>query len=358
MGKLEDIQQHIKNILSVEGDSFKYDESAILKEYEKRDGQKSSFIIKVVSIFGGILAAIAFLGFLLILGLYNSESSMLLLGIGLVAVSIVLVKKFDMLIIDTFGISLYILGLILFIIGLFSYDINEDVITLLVMAMAFFTLLLVKNPILSFFSVLINSAGILTLIISNDMYSLIHLYINLHAFALTYVFLNESSMLTSDLKLVKLYDPVRIALVFSLLFGLVATAKHGLFVMSQTYFWMSSLVIILILLYVVTLLLKTFQVTSPQTKLWVYLFSALTLLPTLFAPAISGALLIVLLSFRVNYKTGLSIGIIALVCFVILYYFDLNFTLLTKSIILFSSGLVFLFFYIFLTKKLKSNEKV
>jgi uncharacterized membrane protein len=128
--------------------------------------------------------------------------------------------------------------------------------------------------------------------------------------------------------------------------------------MSQSYFWMSSLVIIFILLYVVYLLLKTFKVTSPQTKLWVYLFSALTLLPTLFAPAISGALLIVMLSFRVNYKTGLSIGIIALVCFVILYYFDLNFTLLTKSIILFSSGLVFLFFYVFLTKKLKSNENL
>jgi hypothetical protein len=358
MGKIEDIQRHIKSIKALEGDSFKYDESAILKEYERRDEGKSSFIIKALSIFGGILASIAFLGFLLLLEIYKSEAAMLMVGIGLVSVSIMLVKQYDKLIIDTFGVSLCILGMILFIIGLFAFDINEDVITLLVMAMAFFTLLLVKNPILSFFSVLIASSAILTLIISNDMHSLIHLYINLHALALTYVFLNESSILTSDLKLVKRYDSLRIGLVFSLLFGLVATAKHGFFDMSQSYFWMSSLVIIFILLYVVYLLLKTFKVTSPQTKLWVYLFSALTLLPTLFAPAISGALLIVMLSFRVNYKTGLSIGIIALVCFVILYYFDLNFTLLTKSIILFSSGLVFLFFYVFLTKKLKSNENL
>ncbi|MBO0321028.1 DUF4401 domain-containing protein [Muricauda sp. CAU 1633] len=358
MGKLEDIQQHLKNIKSLEGNSFEYDEKAILQEYEKRGGEKSSFIIKALSIFGGFLASIAFLGFLLILGLYNSETTLLLVGVGLIIASIVLVKKYDKLIIDTFGISLYILGLILFIFGLSNLEIHEDVVTLLVMGIAFFSLFLVQNPILSFFSILILSGGLLTLIISNDAYSLIHLYINLHAFALTYMFLNESSMLTSELKLIKLYDPLRIALVFSLLFGLAATAKHEFFIMSQAYFWMSSLVIILILLYVVNLLLKTFEVDSPKTKLWVYLLSGLTLLPTLFAPAISGALLIVLLSFKVNYKTSLTIGIIALVFFVILYYYDLNFTLLTKSIILFSSGLVFLFFYVFLTKKLKSNEKV
>jgi len=358
MGELEDIRQHLQSIKSIEGASFEYDETAILQEYQKRDGEKSSFIIKVLSIFGGILASIAFLGFLLILELYNSENAMLLVGIGLIVASIVLTKKYDKLIIDTFGISLYMLGLILFIIGLFAFDINEDVITLLVMAVALCSLFIVQNPILSFFSILILSAGILTLIISNDMYSLIHLYINLHAFALAYVFLNESNILTSDLKLVKLYDPLRIALVFSLLFGLMATAKNDLLFLSKSYFWISSLVLILILMYLVNLLLKSFKVESPKTKLWVYLFSGLTLLPTLFAPAISGALLIILLSFKVNYKTSFVIGIIALVYFVIQYYYDLNFTLLTKSIILFSSGLVFLLFYVFLTKKLKSNEKV
>ncbi|MER3375766.1 MAG: DUF4401 domain-containing protein [Allomuricauda sp.] len=358
MGKLEDIQQHIKNIKSLEGSSFQCDEPAILEEYQKRGGEKSNFIIKALSIFGGILASLAFLGFLLILGLYESEAAILLVGIGLIIVSVFLTKKYDALIMDTIGISLYMLGLVLFIFGLFTFDINEDVVTLLVMAVALCSLFIVQNPILSFFALLIISGGLLTLIVSNDVYGLVHLYINLHAFALTYVFLNESSILTSDLKLVKLYDPLRIALVFSLLFGLVATIKQEFFFLSKNHFWISSLVIILILMYVVHSLLKTFEVSTLKTKIGVYLFSALTLLPTLFAPAISGALLIVLLSFKVNYKTGLSIGIISLVYFVIQYYYDLNFTLLTKSIILFSSGLVFLLFYIFLTKKLNSNEKV
>ena len=358
MGKLEDIQQHLENIKSLEGDSFAYDEQAILREYEKRGGEKSNFIIKVLSIFGGILASIAFLGFLFILRLYDSQMGILLVGIGLVIVSIFLTKKFDSIIISTIGISLFMLGLVLFVLGLSSFDINEDVITLLVIAVALCSLFVVHNPILSFFAFLVISGGILILIFFNDTYSLIHVYINLHALALTYIFLNESSVLTSNFKLVKLYDPLRIALVFSLLFGLVATSKNGLFSMSKSYYWCSSLVLILILMYVVYRLLKEFKVESSQTKLWVYLFSALILLPTLFAPAISGALLVVLLSFKVNYKTGLSIGILALIYFVIQYYYDLNYTLLTKSIILFFSGLVFLLFYVFISKKLKSNEKV
>jgi len=82
------------------------------------------------------------------------------------------------------------------------------------------------------------------------------------------------------------------------------------------------------------------------------------LVSTIFSPSISGAMIIVLLSFLVNYKTGLAIGIISLIYFISQYYYDLNFTLLTKSIILFSSGIVFLLFYLFTTKKLNSNEKI
>ncbi|MEW2920615.1 DUF4401 domain-containing protein [Muricauda sp. ANG21] len=358
MGKLGDIQPHLENIKSLEGDSFTYDEQAILKECEKRNGGKSNFIIKILSVFGGILASIAFLGFLFILGLYESEVAMLMVGIGLIVVSFFLTKKFDALIMDTIGISLFILGMVLFIAGLFIFEVNENIITILVMTIGFGSLFVVHNPILSFFAFLIISGGLLTLIISNDMYSLIHPYIILHAFALTYVFLNEASLLTSDLKLVNLFDPLRTALVFSLSLGLSATVKNDLLFLSKSHFWISSFVLILIFIYVVTLLLKTLNVEAKKTKLWVYLFSVLTLMPTLFAPAIPGALLMVLLSFKVNYKTGLSIGILSLVYFVIQYYYDLNYTLLTKSIILFSSGLVFLLFYVFLTKNLKSNEKV
>jgi len=81
-------------------------------------------------------------------------------------------------------------------------------------------------------------------------------------------------------------------------------------------------------------------------------------LPTAFSPVILGILLIILLSFLVNYKLGLSVGILTFIYFICQYYYDLNYTLLTKSILLFSSGILFLIFYIFIHKYLGSNEKI
>ncbi|WP_417936263.1 DUF4401 domain-containing protein [Flagellimonas ochracea] len=78
-------------------------------------------------------------------------------------------------------------------------------------------------------------------------------------------------------------------------------------------------------------------------------------MPTLFAPGISGSLLIVLLCFKVNYKTGFIIGIISLIYSIGQYYYDLSFTLLTKSIILFLSGVLLLVFYMVFNKKLGSK---
>ena len=90
----------------------------------------------------------------------------------------------------------------------------------------------------------------------------------------------------------------------------------------------------------------------------IYILSALILVSTIFSPSISGGIVIVLLSFLVNYKTGLAIGIISIIYFVSQYYYDLNFTLLTKSIILFVSGIMFLLFYLFTAKNLNTNEKI
>ena len=85
----------------------------------------------------------------------------------------------------------------------------------------------------------------------------------------------------------------------------------------------------------------------------IYALSLLTLLTTILAPAISGSLLIVLLAFKVNYRTGFVMGLIALVYGIGQYYYDLQFTLLVKSIMLMASGALFLLFYFYLKNKVK-----
>ncbi|KAB7528626.1 DUF4401 domain-containing protein [Flagellimonas olearia] len=358
MDKVKEIKTLLDTIGADEGPSFSYDENAIKTEYAKQHRRRSNLVIKVLSVFGILFATIAFFGFLALLGIYDSELGMLLLGSILITLSLLLNVKFDTLIIDTFGASIYVLGIVLIVFGLASFDLHEDLITLLVISIALCSLFIVQNYIVSFISVLVIASCFLVLIFSNDLFELLHFYLAFYALALAYCSFNESLFLTSGIKMSKVYGPLRVGLIFSLLFGLVAVGINQLAPLSQNLNWTSSLVHILIILYLVGPITKTLGVDSKTTKIWIYALAGLTLLPTLFAPSISGALLIVLLSFRVHHKTGLGIGVVALIYFIIQYYYDLNLTLLVKSMLLFSSGVVFLLFYIFLTKKSRGNEKV
>lgn len=200
---------------------------------------------------------------------------------------------------------------------------------------------------LSFISILVINGGLLQLVFVNEAYKLIHVYIGVTTLALTWCMLNEAKLLTSGPRMAKLYDPLRVGLMISLLYGLVIVGKKDWLLVSQNYNWFSSVVIIPVVLYVVNVITDIVDPQTPKNKPGIYLLTILVLAPTVFAPAISGAILIILISFMVNYKTGLVIGVVAFIYFISIYYYDLSFSLLTKSMLLFSSGIVFLLFYLF-----------
>ncbi len=358
MDKLTNKTTLLDSIRLSEGIKFECNEKAILNEYQNQKENKSSLAIKVLSIFGGFLATLAFLGFLAITGLYDSKFGLLIFGIGFIISAIWLNKEYDKLIIDTFSISIYVTGFALFAFALSQMKVDENTIAMLIGVIALCSLFITQNYILSFISVLVISGSFLTLIISNDLYGLIHLYITVCTLLLTYLFLNEAKIISLNRKLSKLYNPIRIGLVISLLFGLITIGKRHLIPISENHIWFSSIVMIFVIIYLVYTISKINEIESLKSNLLIYSLSGLILISTIFSPAISGAIIIVLLSFLVNYKTGLVIGIISFIYFISQYYYDLNFTLLTKSIILFSSGIVFLLFYLFTTKKLNTNEKI
>lgn len=357
MDKLTNRMALLDTIRLSEGANFECDEKAILNEYNLQKENKSRSI-KILSVFGGFLGMLSFLGFLALAGLYDSEFGLLLFGTGFIVAAIWLNKEYDKLIIDTFSISIYILGFILVAFGLLQLEVDENVIVLLISLIAICSLFITQNYILSFISILTVSCSFFTLIILNDLYDLIHLYIAVNSLILAYVFLNEAKIISASKKLCKLYNPIRIGLVFSLLLGLIAIGNKDLVPLSSNYSWLSSIVIIAVILYIVYSIIKINEIIATKSKLLIYFLSCLLFISTLFSPSISGAIVIILLSFLVNYKTGLVIGIISFIYFISQFYYDLNLTLLTKSIILVSSGIVFLMFYLFTTKKLHLNEKI
>jgi len=229
---------------------------------------------------------------------------------------------------------------------------------MLFIIIAFCALVFVQTHIPSFVCVLIISGSILTLILTNHQHYLLSVYVAIMALAMTYFFLNEATIITSGKVLPKLYNPIRTGLVFSFLAGLVLAGTGGFVPVYFYYSWLSAIIIIAAVVYVVTTLFKVLNIFNLQHKILIGVFTVLVLLPTVSSPAISGAILIILLSFFIKDKTGLVLGIMAFIYFISRFYYDLNITLLTKSILLFSSGILFIIIYLFTHKKWITNEKI
>lgn len=363
MKNKEEIKELLDYLKISQNKELNFEEEAIFTEYQKDDNHQS-LAIKILSIFGGIFTAGAFLGFIFMGGLYDSDMGLLIFGVLFVAGAIGITKIYDKIIMDTISVSFYIIGFILFGLGLEKQKVSEDIISIIFIVLSLISLIIVQNYIISFVSILIINGSIVTLIITNDVGNLIYFYSSVLTVILTYIFLKEAKIITASKILLRLYNPLRTALVFSFMsvfifFSINRTFGISTFFPTSAYYiLMSSVVIIAAIMYVLSHLFGTLNITKTQDKIAVCVVCALLLLPAVYSPAILGAILIILLSFLVNYKGGLGVGIIAFIYFVSQYYYNLDFTLLTKSILLMASGVLFLALYLFINKKIVSNEKI
>ncbi len=173
-----------------------------------------------------------------------------------------------------------------------------------------------------------------------------------------YCFLYESKVISSGTKLNRLYHPVRIAL--SLCFLLILGFISGQHIAGEDvhYAWISVILPIALILYLVNEKIRLFNVESVVNKGVIFGLTLLMLIPVANSPLTIGALCLLLLSFKVNFKPGIALGIVAFIYGISQFYYDLSISLLIKSILLFSSGAVFIVLYLFTTKNLRDDEKI
>ncbi|WP_106914581.1 DUF4401 domain-containing protein [Chryseobacterium aurantiacum] len=352
-------KENIKNLLddlrAASSKEIHFDEEAIIAAYQEKSTNHQSLSIKILSIFGGVMACLAFLGFIFIAQIFDSKIGLIILGGICIAGSGFISRLSDKTIMDTLSVTFFITGFTLLGFGISK---DENIVYIVFILLSLCTLFFVQTYILSFISVLIINGCIIAFAADNNMYSLPYIIMALQVIAITFLFLQEAKIITRNRTFSKLYDPVRTGMVFSFLSTLAFLSMEPLVAVPVFYNYITSIVIVLAILYVVTLLFKTLHITNTTHKGIVYVLTVLLLLPTLLTPTISGAMLIILLSFFVNYRTGFAVAIIALVYFIGKFYYDLHFTLLTKSILLFVSGVIFLAIYFFTHKKLTTDDKV
>jgi hypothetical protein len=347
----------LNQIREEEGEAFVFDREKIGAEASPSSPLFTNLPVKLLTIFGGIVASGFFLGFLMLAGLYDSHVGMLLVGLLFVVGSVIVVWLKSDTMMETFCVSCNIIGYLLFGVGFSELFDSELWLCLSLAALATGVLVVTANTILNLLAVLVLNGSLAGIIFLYKAFNLMHGYIGLAAALLTYMSLREAELISRGNWLNRVYRPVRIGLILTLVAALVLLVHQQMLSSGITHYWLSGIFLIAALLYVVSKVIRQAAVTDQKLELLLYGCCCLVLAPTVFAPSIPGALLIMVSSFYIGHRTGFGIGLLALLYFIILYYYDLQFTLLAKAGILVLSGSLFIGGYLLLQKYIRSHAE-
>ena len=358
-----DFKNVLAQIYATEGNGFVSNETALLAEYDaEQTTENADFAVKMLSIVGVFLATIAFVGFLMVAGLYRSEFGLTLTGIVFITAALVIHKTFDTLLIDTFCISFFTIGIMVLGVGLDGFSVSQNSICLFFMTIGIATILIAQHYLLTFLSVLLIAMSAHWLIFEggDSSYNVIPFFNAGVTLLLTYLMLHEAQIMARSQKFAKIFAPTRTALILVLLISLLWTQniQYDLYgePIINPFIVFSTLPCAIGICYLISKILVILERNTVLSQIIVYSIALILLALTALSPLISGALLVLLLCFYTNYKTGGAIAIVVLIYALSQYYYDLNLTLLQKSGILLASGLLFLLFY-FLTQRTFANDE-
>lgn len=350
------ITAKLKYIKESEGIEFTCNEEVLVTEYEKQSKLKTGIVIKLLSLAGSTLGILAFLGFIFVSELYRAPVLSLIIGIAFVSASIFMDKHDSTNIIDTLKITAFITGAFLIGFSLDRFKLDDNIVLLVMAAISLLVLLVSRTWLITFTSIQFMNICFIFLIHTNRLFYLINIQIALIAAILTYMVINEGKILADRKKLSHIYSPVLSGLMIALISCLYTTGVEDLFRHTTHIPWISSVIIsLLIIFFVHKKLLVLLGIDSSRSRAVIVASIALISATIVYAPSINGALLIILLFFYLNHKSGVVCGVISLVYFICLYYYDMKITLLNKSLILMASGLMFLALYYFIQRRYKND---
>lgn len=320
--------------------------------------QKHNLTVQAISVVGGILAAVFFLGFLALARILRSEASCLsagsLLIIATLAINRLVLRSF----LDAMNITLYIAGCVLVA---FGFGGSMNMLFIVLMGTGILTFLLSKGYVLPFLSVIvfiISLFGEITRLFSFSHPLQVAAVPVLATFLLIHLF--EGKLLRLFKNDLPKYRPFHSGLFVSCLILMCGLSVNYL-ASGTDYRTISCILSVFIwtgLLIMAQRIMRVMQTAGPVHRLNIYILCIFICLPTISAPYLSGSLLLILVCFHYGYKTECAVSILLFIYAVSKYYYDLNMSLLTKSVTLFLIGTAFIAAWYFFTQKRTRHEKV
>jgi uncharacterized membrane protein len=323
---------------------------------------QQAWYIRVMLGFSGWLGALFLMGFVGI-GLQfvmKNASVSFVVGIACCAAAFVIFKNAkNSDFVMQFGLAISLTGQGIFVVGLFTaFKENNPLLYLIALIFQLALTALMPNSIHRFLTTLGTTLAAVFLLQNEGVYGIAH---GLIAIVFTSVCLSSRFLLNPAL-----WRPIAYGLSFALLYTEGGRLFH------PYYFWMhggdssswwlqygwwvgSSLVNLALL--VSTAIILGREKMPIQSKLGVasLVICVLLCIGTYFAPGLSAALLIIFIGFSSGNRVLTGIGFLALVGFVSHYYYQMQATLLFKSMLLAITALILLSMRIVFHRLLPEN---
>lgn len=344
--------------ISAENPDFIADEPKIKEEIATHSAIYANLSIKILSILGGLLGTSAFVGFLGASGLLRDEGTMLVFGILFMIFAVVGNKWANNIIWDTAFIALYVVGGALISVGVSKFLESQNAILCCFLVIAMLTIFFSRSFMLVFLATLLFNGCLAGFVGMNDAFDWVQLPILWIGVVLTLLTIYEAKIISYHPVWNQLFTSMQAGFFVSFIIGLVILAQNRHFDLTFNYLWILSLCIGAGILLLISTIIQTHNIKNTQYRIAIYVAALLFLVPTIYAPYVSGAIFALLLAYFYGYKTEIAVSVIALVYFVSQYYYDLQLTLLQKSGVLFFSGIVLLGAWLFFNQQIQSNEKL
>lgn len=324
---------------------------------QQPNNASSSLAVRILSIVGGLLSALFLILFLAISDLARSNEALSFIAVFAIVGSIVGNRIFNQLFLDTAITAFYVTGCLALCYVMVDSKWSVHLICLILMLIAVLTFLLSKGNLFPLLAVLMFNVTITWFCMEGvERMELIQFPLLLMGTVFLVLNFYEAKIVTLHPSMNRLIRPLHTGFFLCFACGLIGISGIG-------YTFDKSVGILSVFIWVgIALMLrqimKVMKVEKPEIEVGVYVACFAMLIPTLFAPSLSGALLLLLVCFGFGYKVEMGTSLVLLIYTIVKYYYDLQLTLLVKSGTLFFTGIVLLLVWYFFTKQTKKHEEI
>jgi uncharacterized membrane protein len=355
--KTDTLQNTLEIIRADQGESFEADTAEIQKAFQLEDSAFSNLTIKVLSVLGGVLAGAFLTGSLFIAGIGNIPSAMIITGLIFTSCSIFASKYISNLTLDTLSITLYFVGVLMIGVGFEDVFRSNELLPFILIAVAIATLFFSENFMLVFFGTLLFHGALIYYFEDRRSQLLLQLPIILCCFTLLWLTFVEARIITYSKKANTIYKPLQAGFFVAFAAELLFIGEYGASYFTKYAYLFLSVAIGIAILLLLYRVMQSIQYISVRSRLIVYVLALAVIIPTIYAPYIGGALLLMVLTFHYGFKSQMVISILLLIYGTSRFYYNMNISLLNKSFILFSTGLIITLVWYYFTRQNNSNEK-